>query len=150
MRDHGVKASVKKKKRKLAGFPESFAFVRLGRGQILPHSLLMTVGHYLCSLLEGILNEARHVISETQPLIIWYIGAHQRPSRHSAPDMRMKLLAPIYAPSSQTKTQQSFSEKSYPICNLLCPIGLFSAFTFIVVERLNQKVSDTILGNWIF
>ena len=70
MRDHGVKSICKKKKRKLAGFPESFAFVRLGRGQILPHSLLMTVGHYLCSLLEGILNEARHVISETQPLII--------------------------------------------------------------------------------
>lgn len=61
----------------------------------------MTVGHYLCSFsAEGILNEARHVISETQTLIIWYIGAHQRPLRRYAPG----LLAPIWS----CKTQQPF------------------------------------------
>ena len=69
MRDHGVKASVKKEK-ETRWFSRKFCVCEARKGPNPTPFIADDSWPLFVPESEGILNEPRHVISETQPLII--------------------------------------------------------------------------------
>ena len=124
--NHGVKASVKKKGNWFHWFSRKFCVCvaaqpllrLLRRGQILPHSLLMTVGHYLCSLL--LWGNPKWGTSRDQ----WNSALNYLIYWSSSKTLKTICVESSRAKAFSTnlrtkqKTQQSFLKKSYLICIL--------------------------------